>query len=923
MAEPPDPTSSEPHLVGFKDTKSKIMNALLHPREQRRSVVAIVGPRGVGKTYLAKEIYTSAEVQKHFDVHIWVSAGYNSQKNSVLVQTREQISIMDVASISNFLIGERYCVVIDGFRTSTELQRMESDIFEMMLNALTNAVPKAIWAVALEEFPDNNNGSVVIITSRPESDFWRDDSVMQYEVGPRSDVESREMLLNVAGDQAGEGDDLVMEFVAKCGGLPWPLRFLRGLLSERPWNEVLNKIMDKEAAGMSFVDFAMRYRDLPHGRIRVAFLYFLTFPDDAEIRAKHFIHLLEIEGTSTRNNKDEEAETERYDERGISRNHQGSDPEHSRFRPKSFTPRGILEELAERSMIEVTKWYSDGSVKCCRLDPFFRCLAIHEAKERRFVWADDSCIVDLFDPSINFSFNIVKENHKFDRKLMDVAQLADASCIFNFGEKFFLETTLLSDRVLEIDDTINKADLARKIKKRGQLKYLGLNNLRLLLEIIEIKGWDKDLTTLVVRDTTIETLPPFELLKMRLLEHLSLKNTKVRVIPRITESLKTLDVRGTPIETLPEWIGSCKLICLILRNTKVSQIPKLSEFLRTLDIGGTPIETLPDASFFPNLITLVLKNTKVCEIPESFTKLAYLEDLDVRNTFVRSLPDLLWSKLRSVLASDTLQHLDGPPTLLKEKNKKFLGRGPRNEFTPKYDRLETLETVHVTRDWAESIPMFNWHLMRKLGLSYFQNDFTPNSALDWNIITRILKRADNLSSLKIQGSNIPTEIIQVETCPSYKKTLKNLSVGGSYSLFSLRGFKLPPFLITLRLDNLEFDQDPMPILEELNQLESLQLRWWLCTAQAKKMICTNRKFSKLKRLQLSHISGLEELSLQKEALPRITHVVIESCRDLKNLSDSLVQRKNPQQELHLNAMPTGFTSLFSGLPFVKITKNQI
>ncbi|KAJ1700847.1 hypothetical protein LUZ63_000626 [Rhynchospora breviuscula] len=850
MAARPDPTSSKPPLVGFEADMNKIMNAMLDTSVQRLFVIAIVGPRHVGKTYLAKEIYTSAEVQRHFDVHVWLCVTYYSSANLAIKYVRGQLSIKGKAVISNFLRGKKYCVVIDDLNGDDTTQRK-------------------IWSAILRELPDDDNGSIVLVTRRPEYRECSDPipiSKLQHQVGPRSNEESLKMLLQAAcpkepwdGCRAGKVDDLAMKFVRKCEGLPWPLRFLGALLSELPWKEVLGRIEAIEAAGKSFVEFAMSYRDLYFQTDREVFLYFLIFPEDAEIHAKSLVRMLEAQGVDL-----------------------------------SYWSRIYLEYLAARSIFEVTKRYSDSSIKCCRLhDPLFRLLAIHEAKEKRFVRADNSFIVDLFDTRIKFSSDLVKKNYKFGDKFMDVAHLADASCIFSFGENLPLETVLMSDRVLEIDDSKVKVDVSREVKKRGELKYLSLNNSSLLPEIIE-NG----------------------LLKMRSLRYLSLRNTKVCEIPKLPASLKTLEVRGTPIETLPEWIASSELESLLLRNTRVSEIPKLPESLKTLDVGGTPIEALPGASFCPNLTTIVLKNTKVREIPEYFTELKYL---DVRNTFVRSLPVSLWRKLTSVLATDTFQRLDGPPTSPKENNViiNLVGR-PRN-----YDQLETLDTVHVTKDWAKSTPKFDSRAMKKLGLSYFQNDFTADSALDWNIITRILGGLGNLFSLKIQGSNVPAEIINEQTCPSYKKNLKSLSVGGSYSLFSLRGIKLPPHLITLRLDNLEFDEDPMSILGELETLESLQLRWLRYNVQGKRMICSNGKFRELKRLHFSDISGLEELSVQEGALPRITNVVIESCRDLKNLSDSLVHRKKPPQELHLKVMPTGFTNLFSGLPFVKITKNQV
>ncbi|KAJ3705372.1 hypothetical protein LUZ61_009077 [Rhynchospora tenuis] len=606
MAARANPTSCEPEppLVGFEDDKRKIMSALLDTSEPGFSVVHIIGPRGVGKTHLAKEIYTSPEVQKHFRVRIWVSAScsYYRVEDEDFKNMRAQLSIEHEADICRFLTGRRPENGRSSFPRTREFEvgpRSNEESLEILLN---DAFSKYPWEDCPAGEVDDLSLEILLKTAFPKN-LWE-------------------------GCPASEVDDLVMKFMRKCKGLPWPLQFMGGLLSLCPWNELLDRIQTIEAAGMNFVDLAMRYRDLPSHEMRAAFLYFLTFPEDAEIHAESFALLLKSEGitSSTEQGKDilellaeSELKCERY-----------SKSWHTKIHCEVGTVHG-KEYVA--SMIEVTKWHSDGSIECCRLhDPLLRFLAIHEAKEKRFVSKNDSSILDLFDA----------------------------------------QKELPSDRVLEIDDTINKVDVAREVKKRGELKHLSLNNLRLLPEIMKIKGWDKHLTTVVVGDTTMETLPSNELLKMRSVEHLSLRNTKIREIPELPESLKTLDV---------------------------------------------------------------------------------------------------------------------------------------GELT------------------------------------------------------------------------------------------------------------------SLTLENLEFDEDPMPKLGKLRMLKTLNLRWLLYSAQIKKMMCSNGSFPQLKRLQLYHISGLEEWSVEKRALPRVTHVVIDCCKALKDLSGPLVDRTTPLKELHLHAMPPGLTKKFSHLPFVKITQN--
>ncbi|KAJ1700921.1 hypothetical protein LUZ63_000700 [Rhynchospora breviuscula] len=787
--------SKSPH-VGFEARKNEIIDALLDTSNLKLSIIHIVGPPDVGKTYLAKEIYTSADVQDGFNMHHWLGFhdyGFVSTINDYPP---------DRCYISRFLYARRYIIVYDNYN-----------------NNYSNP--------SIHDLHDDNNGSRIVITSRRKNVDYGRHVFRQYEVGPRSDEESLEILRQITFPilkdlREGRSELFVLakQLMAKCWGLPWPLRFLGGVLSEQPppyttsWKEVLHRIEANEAGGMIFVKFAMRYRDLPYHNIRAAFLYFLTFPEDAEIQAKSLVDLLKVEGFASDRNE------------GMA----------------------IIRVLAERSMIDVTKWCFDGSIKCCRLhDPLLRWLAIHETKEKRFfsvccpgLYKEDPVgpdIRDLHNPKIGIEPHQVKSDNRRRVKKIDIAQLADASCIFDFGKNFPLNTGLVSTRVLEIDNASRNEEEVERLKNNmANIRYIGMRNSGFSPEKLD-----------------------------RLL------------------TVKTWRIRH-----------------LSLRNTKVREIAKLPEHLETLDVGGTLIETLPEETH-RNIRTLLLKGTKIREIPRSFPNLEYL---DVRDTFVQCLPNSLWWSLKSVRASDTFEHLVGPPA----------GKNCRN--------IDTLKTVHVPKTWEYKLPKLR-HDLKKLGLSNFNNATNSHRELNWDVIITLLITLKQLRSLKIQGSNIPARIIDATTYSHGMSLLKDLWVGGLHSRFILNGIKLPSSLITITLENLEFNKDPMILLEKLQHLKNLRLRWLWYTAQTKKMTCSTSMFPQLEMLQLYHISGLEEWSVQRRALPKITHVVIQSCKALKDLPDSLVHRMNPLNELHLISMPPRFTSRFSELPFVKISENQI
>jgi hypothetical protein len=60
------------YLVGVDDSKTKLMNWLTDKEEQQLKVVAIVGPAGIGKTTLAKQVYH--EIGEQFECRAFVRA---------------------------------------------------------------------------------------------------------------------------------------------------------------------------------------------------------------------------------------------------------------------------------------------------------------------------------------------------------------------------------------------------------------------------------------------------------------------------------------------------------------------------------------------------------------------------------------------------------------------------------------------------------------------------------------------------------------------------------------------------------------------------------------------------------------------------------------------------------------------------------
>lgn len=151
------------------------------------------------------------------------------------------------------------------------------------------------------------------------------------------------------------------QIVRKCEGLPLAIIVIGGLLERKDnsmasWHNVLRSVnlqLTKDPDQFSEI-LALSYNDLPY--LKSCFLYLGVFPEDHIINAKKLVQIWVAEGfIQQEGNMITEETGEEY-----------------------------LEELADRSLIQVAQRTSDGLVKSCRVHYILRELCIMEAKEDEF-----------------------------------------------------------------------------------------------------------------------------------------------------------------------------------------------------------------------------------------------------------------------------------------------------------------------------------------------------------------------------------------------------------------------------------------------------------------------------------------------------------------------------------------------------------
>ncbi|KAJ4784808.1 Disease resistance protein (CC-NBS-LRR class) family [Rhynchospora pubera] len=362
------PDFDDPAVVGFDQYRDDIVKQLLDDNIKRRCVVSIVGTGGLGKTTLARKVYNSPNVKAEFGLHrIWATISQNFELVDVLRKLLREVLKQDVeqgeeeeyyrTKLYESLLEKKYLVVLDDVWPSKKLR---DDVWT-----------DTFWNQIKEGLPDTQNGSRVLITTRSLDVAKNFDSPYEpYELPYLTKEQSLDLLLKKTFpyQDPTEGypnnlSDLAKEFVEKCGGLPIALVVLGGLLSKQPpneqaWRKVMQKMNWRADASKVLLT---SYEDLPFA-LKSCFMYFALFPEDHQIRARALIRMWVAEGFIPHINNGGTLED---------------------------TAENFLEDLVQRSMVQVKERCPNNSILYCYIHDLLRDIAIRKAEEHNFLTVSD------------------------------------------------------------------------------------------------------------------------------------------------------------------------------------------------------------------------------------------------------------------------------------------------------------------------------------------------------------------------------------------------------------------------------------------------------------------------------------------------------------------------------------------------------
>ncbi|KAL4372218.1 hypothetical protein S245_021736 [Arachis hypogaea] len=487
--------AEEEELVGIEHAKKELTN-WLSEGAAGRTVIAVVGEGGLGKTTLVRNVYKQEQQKHSFDCYGWVDVSRSLKGVQLFKALLRSFGDMKGSNVDNnlhaliedtreYLKEKKYLIVLD-------------DVWETELwGAVELALPK-------------NNGMIMITTrDTGVADSCKVSAkVHTYPLEPL-EPENALRLFHSKAFQSGSKNlceelmKLSEEFTKKCDGVPLAIVAIASLLSTKKervsdWKVVYNSLQSKLASDSHLKGYhqalSESYQDLSY-HLKSCLLYFGLFPEQYAIKRARLINLWIAEGfVECREHQTQQEVGEEY-----------------------------LAELIARSLVKVADVNIYSRVRKCRVHDLMHDFIVKKCEEFNF------CQVKKGNP---FCFD------KWSRRLSigTNVDFADLRTSADRNQCSLLRSFLLYDIIDEeemISTFVNSLFSNFKLLVTLHFENIPLGHLP------ETIGNFVHLKYLNLRDTNIETIPK-SIGKLRNLETLDLKETNVSDLPVEIYSLTKL-----------------------------------------------------------------------------------------------------------------------------------------------------------------------------------------------------------------------------------------------------------------------------------------------------------------------------------------------------------------------------------------------
>ncbi|KAL6525289.1 hypothetical protein OROMI_030882 [Orobanche minor] len=337
-------TSGDVSAVGLEDDVFKLVDKLLgHP--PKRHLISIVGTGGMGKTTLAPNVYNHLLINETFHIRAWATVSQQYTAQEILSQLFSCLGKQGGNDLGvelyQTLFGRKYLIVLD-------------DIWSV-----------EAWNAVRQFFPENENGSRIVLTTRL-SDIARDCvSYFCLMTNLLDEDRSWRLLCKKAFQQENcpypELEKVGKEIASLCNGLPLSIVVIGGLLLNSPktigvwegFSRNIKSIPNAKEKQESLDVLSLSYNHLPP-HLEPCFLYMGVFKEDSVISVSKITKLWVCEGFVRP----------------------------KRARVLEEIAEGYLNDLVSRNLVLVDKFRNDGRIGSCRIHDLLRDLCLNLAQQQ-------------------------------------------------------------------------------------------------------------------------------------------------------------------------------------------------------------------------------------------------------------------------------------------------------------------------------------------------------------------------------------------------------------------------------------------------------------------------------------------------------------------------------------------------------------